>query len=67
LDLQLAATARLLSSGLHGVDATISVAELAEKFGLTATPCWRRIRKLEERGIIKKRVAPLDPGPSISA
>jgi Lrp/AsnC family transcriptional regulator len=42
-------------------DATISVAELAEKIGLTPTPCWRRIQKLEERGVIKKRVALLEP------
>jgi len=41
-------------------DATISVAVLAEAIGLTATPCWRRIQKLEERGIIKKRVTLLD-------
>lgn len=42
-------------------DATMSVAELAERVGLTSTPCWRRIQKLEERGIIKKRVTLLEP------
>jgi Lrp/AsnC family transcriptional regulator len=42
-------------------DATISVSDLAERIGLTATPCWRRMQKLEERGVIKKRVALLDP------
>ena len=42
-------------------DATISVSDLAEKIGLTATPCWRRMQKLEERGVIRKRVALLDP------
>ena len=51
---------RLILAALQE-DATISVSELAEKIGLTATPCWRRIQKLEERGIIKKRVALLDP------
>ncbi len=42
-------------------DATIAVSELAEKVGLTSTPCWRRIQKLEERGIIQKRVTLLNP------
>ena len=51
---------RLILAALQE-DATISVADLAEKIGLTATPCWRRIQKLEERGVIKKRVALLDP------
>ena len=51
---------RLILAALQE-DATISVSELAEKIGLTATPCWRRIQKLEERGIIRKRVALLDP------
>lgn len=41
-------------------DATMSVSELADKVGLTPTPCWRRIQKLEQRGIIKHRVAVLD-------
>lgn len=42
-------------------DATLSVNELAERVGLTTTPCWRRIQKLEESGVIRKRVALLDP------
>jgi Lrp/AsnC family transcriptional regulator len=42
-------------------DAAISVSELADKVGLTPTPCWRRIQKLEQRGVIKQRVAVLDP------
>lgn len=41
-------------------DATLSVAELADRVGLTATPCWRRLQKLEAEGIIKGRVALLD-------
>ncbi|MGH6893334.1 MAG: Lrp/AsnC family transcriptional regulator [Dongiaceae bacterium] len=41
-------------------DATLSVASIAEQVGLTATPCWRRIQKLEEAGIILRRVALLD-------
>jgi Lrp/AsnC family transcriptional regulator, cysteine-sensing transcriptional activator len=42
-------------------DATMAVAELAKKVGLSTTPCWRRIQKLEEDGVIRKRVALLDP------
>jgi Lrp/AsnC family transcriptional regulator len=41
-------------------DATLPVATIAERVGLTATPCWRRIQKLEEAGIIRRRVALLD-------
>jgi len=42
-------------------DATLAVADIAKKVGLSTTPCWRRIQKLEEDGIIKRRVAVLDP------
>ena len=42
-------------------DATIPVAEIGKKVGLSTTPCWRRIQKLEEDGVITKRVAVLDP------
>lgn len=38
----------------------ISLNELAEAINLTTTPCWKRLKKLEESGIIKKRVALLD-------
>lgn len=41
-------------------DATEPVAEIARKVGLSATPCWRRIQKLETAGVIRKRVALLD-------
>ncbi len=37
-------------------DATISLQELGERVGLSHTPCWRRVKRLEERGIIRKRV-----------
>ena len=43
-------------------DATVPVAEIGERVGLTSTPCWRRIQKLEEAGLIRKRVALLDAG-----
>ena len=41
-------------------DSTIGVADLAERVGLSATPCWRRIQKLEQAGVIRSRVALLD-------
>ena len=42
-------------------DATLAVADVAKKVGLSTTPCWRRIQKLEEDGVIQRRVAILDP------
>ncbi|PDS41215.1 ArsR family transcriptional regulator [Rhizobium anhuiense] len=41
-------------------DATQPVGELAEQVGLSMTPCWRRIQRLEQDGFIKKRIAILD-------
>ena len=41
-------------------DASLPVADIARKVGLSVTPCWRRIQKMEEDGIIKGRVALLD-------
>ncbi|MCA2015618.1 Lrp/AsnC family transcriptional regulator [Vibrio tritonius] len=38
----------------------VSLNDLAEAVNLTTTPCWKRLKKLEESGIIKKRVALLD-------
>ena len=42
-------------------DASLSLAEIAGKVGLTPTPCWKRIRRMEQAGIILRRVAVLDP------
>jgi Lrp/AsnC family transcriptional regulator len=42
-------------------DATMPVAEIGRKVGLSTTPCWRRIQKMEEDGVIQRRVAVLDP------
>ncbi|MFP6728672.1 MAG: Lrp/AsnC family transcriptional regulator [Alphaproteobacteria bacterium] len=42
-------------------DSTIAVAEIAERVGLSATPCWRRIQNLEKAGVIRRRVALLEP------
>jgi Lrp/AsnC family transcriptional regulator len=41
-------------------DGTLSAAEVAAKVNVTATTCWRRITRLENAGVIKKRVALLD-------
>jgi Lrp/AsnC family transcriptional regulator len=42
-------------------DATISIAELADKVGLSQTPCWKRIQRLEQQGVILGRVALVSP------
>lgn len=42
-------------------DCTLPVAEIGKQIGLSTTPCWRRIQKLEEQGVIERRVALLDP------
>ena len=42
-------------------DATRPVADVGKEVGLSTTPCWRRIQKLEEAGVIQRRVALLDP------
>lgn len=41
-------------------DCSGSIAEIADRAGVSQTPCWRRIKKLEEAGYIKQRVALLD-------
>ena len=41
-------------------DATLSTAAIAEQVNLSQSPCWRRISRLEESGIIRGRVALLD-------
>ncbi len=38
-------------------DATLPVAQLAERVGLSQTPCWKRVQKLEAAGVITGRVA----------
>lgn len=38
-------------------DSTLSTADIAEQVGLSTTPCWRRIQRLEESGVIRKKVA----------
>lgn len=41
-------------------NASLSVADIADKVGLSSSPCWRRIKRMEEDGIIKQRVTVLD-------
>ncbi len=43
-------------------DATLPIAQIAEKVGLSQTPCWKRIQKLESSGVLTARVALADPG-----
>ncbi|MGM0634138.1 MAG: Lrp/AsnC family transcriptional regulator [Pseudomonadota bacterium] len=42
-------------------DASLSVGDVAERISLSRTACWRRIQQLEQRGVIRQRVALLDP------
>jgi len=41
-------------------DATVPVAAIADKVGLSAAPCWRRIKRMEDDGVIRRRVALVD-------
>jgi Lrp/AsnC family transcriptional regulator len=41
-------------------DATIAIADLAQRVGLSQTPCWKRIKRLTDAGVITKRVVLLD-------
>jgi Lrp/AsnC family transcriptional regulator len=42
-------------------DASLSVAEIGNRVGLSSTPCWKRIQRLESEGVITRRVALIDP------
>jgi Lrp/AsnC family transcriptional regulator len=42
-------------------DATLSLADIGERVGLSQTPAWKRIQKLEAAGVIERRVALLNP------
>ncbi|WP_045389858.1 Lrp/AsnC family transcriptional regulator [Falsirhodobacter sp. alg1] len=41
-------------------DATVPIARLAHRVGLSQTPCWKRVQKLQAQGIIRGRVAIVD-------
>src|SRR6201995_2749291 len=42
-------------------DASLSVAEIGSRVGLSSTPCWKRIQRLEGGGVVQGRVAVVDP------
>lgn len=42
-------------------DATLSLAQLADRVGLSQTPCWKRVQKLEQAGVLMGRVAIVRP------
>lgn len=42
-------------------DASLTTSEIADKIGLSQAPCWRRIKKLEDSGVIRRRVTLVDP------
>ena len=48
--------------GIIQDDAALSVAQVAEAVGLSSSPCWRRIKRMEEAGLILRRVTILDRG-----
>jgi Lrp/AsnC family transcriptional regulator len=64
--LQLAETGRRLNAIDRKIltvlqeDASLSVAEIGDRVGLSSTPCWKRIQRLEGDGVIQKRVALVD-------
>ena len=42
-------------------DATLSIAQMAERVGLSATPCWKRVKEMEAAGVIRGYTALVDP------
>ncbi len=42
-------------------DSTLSIAQMADQVGLSQTPCWKRIQRMEADGTIERRVALLSP------
>ncbi|MEM9667874.1 MAG: Lrp/AsnC family transcriptional regulator [Pseudomonadota bacterium] len=41
-------------------DSTLSIQDISDAVGLSSNPCWRRIRRMETEGVIKRRVAIVD-------
>ncbi|HTS39990.1 MAG TPA: Lrp/AsnC family transcriptional regulator [Xanthobacteraceae bacterium] len=58
-DLRMDAIDRKILTTLQD-DASLSVAEIGSRVGLSSTPCWKRIQRLEADGVIRKRVALID-------
>jgi Lrp/AsnC family transcriptional regulator len=48
--------------GLIQADASLPIQQVADRVGLSVNPCWRRIRRMEEDGVIQGRVALVEPG-----
>jgi Lrp/AsnC family transcriptional regulator len=42
-------------------DGSLTAAEIADRIGLSKVPCWRRIRRMQESGVIRRTVALLEP------
>ena len=42
-------------------DSSLSVTEVAQRVGLSTSPCWKRINKLQADGVILRQEAVLDP------
>lgn len=42
------------------VDSSLAIGEIAHRVGLSQTPCWKRLQRLEQTGFIKRRIALLD-------
>lgn len=47
--------------GILQADASLPVQAIADQVGLSSNPCWRRIKRMEDAGIITRRVALVDP------
>jgi Lrp/AsnC family transcriptional regulator len=47
--------------GILQQDATLSIQQIGERVGLSTNPCWRRIKRMEDAGVIERRVALLNP------
>lgn len=47
--------------GILQTDAALPIQALADEVGLTANPCWRRVKRLEDEGVIGRRAAIVDP------
>lgn len=41
-------------------NASLSIAELADELGMTTPPCWRRVKRLKEAGVLKRQIWQLD-------
>ena len=60
-DLRAALVAEAAAMIAEGGASSVTMREIGRRVGLSTTPCWRRIQKLEEDGVITGRVALLNP------